>query len=109
MVGTIFCNWISVAMLFVPCYHIFMSKTEKLLHRFLSKPKDFTFDEFRKLLKGFGYEEAKTGKTSGSRVAFINHETKNIIRMHRPHPTPELKRYQLDDAEEALRKAEVIK
>jgi len=86
-----------------------MSKAEKLLLRFLSKPRDFTFDELGKLLKSLGYEEAKTGKTSGARVAFINHQTKDIIRMHRPHPSPELKRYQLDDAEEALRKAEVIK
>lgn len=86
-----------------------MSKADKLLQRFLSKPKDFTFEELRKLLKGFGYEEAKTGKTSGSRVAFINHQTKSVIRLHRPHPYPELKKYQLDHAEEALRKAEVIK
>ncbi|MBI4843409.1 MAG: type II toxin-antitoxin system HicA family toxin [Nitrospirae bacterium] len=85
-----------------------MSKAEKLLKRFLSKPKDFTFDELKKLLKSFGYEEAKTGKTSGSRVAFINHQTKSVIRLHRPHPTPELKRYQLDNAEDTLKKAEVI-
>lgn len=86
-----------------------MSKADKLLQRFLSKPKDFTFEELRRLLKSFGYEEAKTGTTSGSRVAFINHQTKSVIRLHRPHPHPELKRYQLDHAEEALRKAEVIK
>ena len=86
-----------------------MSRTEKLLQRFLSKPKDFTFEELRKLLKSLGYEEAKTGRTSGSGVAFINHRTKNIIRLHRPHPHPELKPYQLDNAEEALRKAEAIK
>ncbi|HAK87772.1 MAG: hexulose-6-phosphate isomerase [Nitrospirae bacterium GWC2_46_6] len=86
-----------------------MSKTEKLLQRFLLKPKDFTFEELGKLLKGFGYEEAKTGRASGSRVAFINRKTKSIIRLHRPHPSPELKRYQLDDVEEALRKVEVIK
>lgn len=86
-----------------------MSKTEKLLQRLLSKPKDFTFEELKRLLKSFGYEETKTGKTSGSRVAFINYKTKSIIRLHRPHPNPELKRYQLDDLEEALRKAEAIK
>ncbi len=85
-----------------------MSKADKLLNRFLSKPKDFTFDELKKLLKSFGYEEAKTGKTSGSRVAFINHQTKSVIRLHRPHPNPVLKRYQLDNAEDVLRKAEVI-
>lgn len=86
-----------------------MSRAEKLLNRFLSKPKDFTFDELRKLLGRFGYEETKTGKTSGSRVAFINHSTKHIIRLHKPHPDPELKRYQLNDIEEELKKIGVIK
>lgn len=86
-----------------------MSKAEKLLKRFLSKPKDFTFDELRRLLKSLGYEEAKTGRTSGSRVAFINHQTKSIIRIHRPHPSPELKPYQLNEVKEALQKAEAIK
>lgn len=86
-----------------------MSKAEKLLQRFLSKPTDFTFEELERLLKGFGYEEARTGKTSGSRVAFLNKQTKSVIRLHKPHPNPELKRYQLTEAEEILRKAGVIK
>ena len=55
-----------------------MSKAEKLLERFLSKPKDFTFEELRKLLKGLGYEEAKAGKTSGSRVAFYNRHYRKL-------------------------------
>jgi len=86
-----------------------MGKSEKLLKRFLSKPKDFTYDELRRLLKSFGYEEAKTGKTSGSGVAFINQKTRHIIRLHKPHPKPELKHYQLNDVEEELRRMEVIK
>lgn len=86
-----------------------MSKAGKLLERFLSKPTDFTFDELRRLMKGFGYQEAKKGKTSGSRVAFINPNTGHIIRLHKPHPKPELKRYQMNEIEEALRKREVIK
>lgn len=85
-----------------------MSKAEKLLKRFLSKPKDFTYGELERLLRSFGYEEAKTGKTSGSRAAFINHKTKHIIRLHKPHHNPELKRYQINDIEEELRKMEVI-
>jgi len=76
-----------------------MSKAEKLLKRFLSKPKDFTYDELKRLLRLFGYEETKTGKTSGSRVA----------RLHKPHPNPELKHYQINDIEEELRKMGVIK
>jgi hypothetical protein len=86
-----------------------MGKTEKLLKRFLSKPKDFTYDELKKLLRSLGYREAKTGKTSGARIAFINHDTKHIIRLHKPHPSPELKHYQLSDIEEELRKKEAIK
>lgn len=86
-----------------------MSRADKLLERFLSKPKDFTFDELRRLLKRSGYEEVKSGKTSGARVAFINRQTKSIIRLHTPHPNSELRRYQLDDAEEVLRRAGVIK
>ncbi|MBI5196008.1 MAG: type II toxin-antitoxin system HicA family toxin [Nitrospirae bacterium] len=85
-----------------------MSKAEKLLKRFLSKPKDFTFDELARLLQGFGYEEVKMGKTSGSRVAFINYETKHIIRLHKPHPRPELKRYQLDNVEDELKNKGII-
>ena len=86
-----------------------MSKAEKLLQRFLSKPTDFTFEELERLLKGFGYEGAKTGKTSGSRVAFLNKQTKSVIRLHKPHPNPELIRYLLTEAVEMLRKAGVIK
>lgn len=85
-----------------------MSKAEKLLKRFLSKPKDFTFDELARLLQGFGYEEIKMGKTSGSRVAFINYETKHIIRLHKPHPRPELKRYQMDNVEDELKSKGII-
>lgn len=81
---------------------------EKLLQRFLSKPSDFTFDELSGLLRGLNYEVIKLGKTSGSRVAFVNRNTGHIIRLHKPHPNPELKRYQLDDIETLLRKMGVI-
>lgn len=77
--------------------------------RFLSKPKDFSYDELKKLLAGFGYEELAAGKTSGSRAVFVNYKTRHIIKLHRPHPKPELKRYQLDDIEEKLRNIGVIK
>ena len=83
-------------------YSTCMSKDEKLLLRFLSRPKDFSYNEMKKLLKGFGYEESNQGKTSGSRVAFINIESKHIIRLHKPHPGNELKMYQLDQVREEL-------
>jgi hypothetical protein len=73
-----------------------MSKEEKLVKRFLERPKDFTYDELRRLLRGFGYEEISLGKTSGSRVAFYNENAKHIIRLHKPHPGNVLKMYQVD-------------
>jgi hypothetical protein len=85
-----------------------MTKAAKLLDRFLSRPKDFSYDELRRLLSGFGYEEVAIGKTSGSRVAFINRKTKHIIRLHKPHPEPQLKRYQIEALIDEFRKAGVI-
>ena len=85
-----------------------MSRFEKLLKRFLSKPKDFSYDELTRLLASLGYEKVGTGKTAGPRVAFVNPETRHIIKLHRPHPRPELKRYQLDDIEETLRNKGII-
>ncbi|MFC2157865.1 type II toxin-antitoxin system HicA family toxin [Acidobacteriota bacterium] len=85
-----------------------MTKQNKLRSRFLSKPSDFTFDEMKKLLNGFGYQEVRTGKTSGSRVAFINRERHHIIRLHKPHPDNILKKYQLDLIEEELKNQEIL-
>jgi hypothetical protein len=73
-----------------------VSKDEKLLQRLLSRPKDINYNELRRLLKSLGYVESTGGKTSGSRVAFIETETKHIIRLHKPHPGNELKTYQVD-------------
>ena len=85
-----------------------MTKQEKLNKRFLSKPKDFSFAEIRRLLKSYGYSEIKTGKTAGSRVAFYNEERRHIIRLHKPHPLKEVKRYILEYLEDELRNAGVL-
>jgi hypothetical protein len=73
-----------------------MTKRDKLTTRLLLKPKDFTWRELVKLLNGFGYIEISGGKTGGSRVRFI-HSAHPPITLHKPHPRPILKRYQLDD------------
>lgn len=72
-----------------------MSKLEKLILKLLSNKSSFTYDELRTLLAKLGYEEKRLGKTSGSRVAFVHINTKHIIRLHKPHPGNELKRYQI--------------
>lgn len=73
-----------------------MSRLKKLIERLLSKPNDFAFSDLEKILTNFGYEEFKTGKTSGSRAAFVNRNTMHIIRLHKPHPKPVLKIYQIN-------------
>lgn len=71
-----------------------MTKIDKLRKRFLSKPKDFTWEELKALLKSLGFEEYNSGRTSGSRVRFIHVNYSDII-LHKPHPNPELKSYQV--------------
>jgi hypothetical protein len=85
-----------------------MRKAKKLIERFSLKPNDFTYDELKILLKSFGYEEAKTGKTAGARAAFINRANRHIIRLHKPHPGNILKHYQLNSIEEELKRKGVI-
>lgn len=69
-----------------------MSRNEKLLSRLLSVPTDFTWDELAKVLAKYGYKELKGGKTGGSRRRFAD-EKKNIITLHKPHPSPIIKEY----------------
>ena len=79
-----------------------MSNKEKLLRRFLARPKDFTDDELRRFLQGSGYREDALVKTSGSRVAFYSDSSKHIIRLHKPHPGNEPRMYQIDLIREEL-------
>ncbi len=72
-----------------------MGRNDKLLKRLLAKPKDFTYDELKKLLSSFDCLEDNKGRVSGSRVAFVHEATGTILRLHRPHPKKELKEYQI--------------
>ena len=85
-----------------------MTKRKKLLNRFRSLPRDFTYSELRTLLGSLEYEEIKTGKTSGSRIAFCHSENKHIIRLHRPHPGNIVKYYQIVQVYNELKKEGLI-
>lgn len=85
-----------------------MSKDDKLLKKLLSRLKNFTYDELRKVLSGLGYTETQKGETSGSRVAFIDVSDRHIIRLHKPHPNNELKQYQIDQIIDELRSRGII-
>ena len=78
-----------------------MSKKDKLIKRFSSRPVDLTFPELVTLLGYFGYSIIKSGKTGGSRIAFTNGKG-DYLRIHKPHPGSILKLYQIDDILDSL-------
>lgn len=84
-----------------------MGTKDKLRDKFLSLPKDFTFDEIEKLLSGYGYVKDNKGKTSGSRVVFKNGEKRPIM-LHKPHPGNIVKLYALRQVLDDLREAGFI-
>ena len=84
-----------------------MSSREKLIKRFLSLPKDFTFNELEKLLSGFGYVLVNKGNTSGSRVVFKNDENRPIM-LHKPHPGNIVKLYTLKQVLSELKEVGLI-
>ena len=73
-----------------------MSKLEKEIERLKSKPKDYTYEELKILLNKLGFYEYNKGKTSGSRVTFIN-ENNIKIDLHRPHPSNIIKMYNIKE------------
>jgi hypothetical protein len=78
-----------------------MTQVEKLVERFKKVNSGFKYAELVRLLAHFGYEEQSAGKTSGSRMRFINAD-KDIISIHRPHPGDEMKSYAIRQVRQAL-------
>ena len=70
-----------------------MGTKEKLIVRFKRQPKDFTFDELTRLFRILGFEVSQKGKTSGSRVEFVNKEKELSFGTHKPHPDSAIKSY----------------
>jgi hypothetical protein len=77
-----------------------MGTKEKLIARFVAKPTDFTYQELNRLLGFWGYIELQA---EGSRVVFRNKETRQTIKLHKPHPGNIMKRYQLELVENELK------
>ena len=73
-----------------------MVTKEKLIERLKGLPKDFTFDEVARLLSLFEYRLENKGRTSGSKVMFIDKHNRKIL-LHKPHPGKIIKGYALKD------------
>ncbi len=74
-----------------------VNKKEKLIKRFRTLPRDFTFDETVALFQLYGFTLENKGATSGSRGKFYNEADKNAYIMHKPHPSNIIKGYMMRD------------
>ena len=83
-----------------------MGTKEKLITRFKSLPKDFTWDEFKRLFSVLGFCLDNKGKTSGSRVIFTKDSLSYIA--HKPHPEKYIKSYVMRQALDFLIKNKLI-
>ena len=84
-----------------------MGKKEKLIGRFKTLPKDFTYDELKTMLTYLGFEEGQSGKTGGSRVRFVN-KNNLIIVLHKPHPSNIIKEYKMKQVYQILKEEKLI-
>jgi len=85
-----------------------MSSKDKLIKKLKSKPKDFTWDELTRLLGVLNFEETIKGKTGGSRRKFYHLGTGLIINLHKPHPTPIIKSYFIEQIIKKLEEENLI-
>jgi hypothetical protein len=85
-----------------------MGTKEKLIERVKRQPKDFTFNELTRLFQVLGFEISQKGKTSGSRVEFINSEKELSYGVHKPHPDSAIKGYVMKQVLEFLTSNKLI-
>lgn len=74
-----------------------MNKKEKLIKRFRTLPRDFTYEEVVSLFRAYGFTLENKGMTSGSRIKFYHEKNKNAYIMHNPHPDNIIKGYIMRD------------
>jgi len=83
-----------------------MSKKDKRLKRLfgIPPPKDFSWDELITVMNAAGFDEYCDG---GSHYTF-EHATGFTFGISKTHPSGILKRYQIDDAKEALQAVGIL-
>ena len=85
-----------------------MGTKERLIERFNRQPKDFTFEELIRLFQVLGFEVSQKGKTSGSRVEFVNIDKELSYGAHKPHPDNAIKSYAMKQVLDFLTTNKII-
>ncbi len=81
-----------------------MSKQQKLIQQLL-QAKTFKWSELITLLLALGYTEIQG---NGSRVKFDTGNPEDLINLHKPHPSNEMKSYAIKQVKEKLQKRGLI-
>lgn len=66
-----------------------MPNWKKIEERLINENKNITYDELVMFMKHYGFAEINKGKTSGSRVGFVDVNGKSFY-LHKPHPQKEV-------------------
>lgn len=69
-------------------------------------PKNITWADLRWLLQQLGYEEDTTG--GGSHVRFFHHGLDDVIDLHKPHPSNEVKPFYIKSVRAKLEELQLI-
>ena len=85
-----------------------MGKKDKLIDRFKTLPKDFTFDEAVTLMGALGYCIYNKGATSGSRIRFKNESLNIYVDLHKPHPGSIMKQWMMKELFKHLKSNNLI-
>lgn len=85
-----------------------MSSKDKLIKKLKSRPKDFTWDELTRLLGHLGFKEKTQSKTTGSGRKFFNVKANLTINVHKPHPSPIIKSYLIEQIIKKLEEERLI-
>ena len=87
-----------------------MSKKEKLLNRFLTRPciKDFTWDDFVTLMKQLDFKLYEKSGGGSHKYFIFNKDENKIINTSKPHPSGLLKEWQIKEVTDKLKEWQLI-
>lgn len=80
---------------------------KKTLKKIKDRSNNITFAEIASLLESYGFHQQDKGKTSGSRVKFLDDKGVPIY-LHKPHPRKTLLAYQVKAIADALKEAKKL-
>ena len=86
---------------------IIIMEHKQTIRKLKSRSNSITFSELASLLESLGFHQDNKGRTSGSRVKFLNKNGVPIY-LHKPHPRKTLLAYQVKEVVEILKEENIL-